>query len=499
MALLAGCALLTACGSTVQQRSVIAGGPGTTGNGLGTLNSSGSTGSTLTETQAGTGTGGTGSPGSSGSIGTAGSTGGTGSTGSSGSVTPGQPGAASGPAVNVPGVTSSTIKIGVYTAGGYSSFAKSAGFDVALGDMGAEAKEVMDYINAHGGVLGRKLVPVIHDANIAAAASNPAAEYQAACAAWTQDHRVYAVVSPIGASNNTLYDCLAKYGVPTINSGESTDATFFQRYQNYFYEPTDLNLRRIMDNQVDALYSAGFFGKGAKIGMVLANNPYEKTAVEKGLKPALARHGLTLTDSFAVSTGSSNSSEYSSAVLRFRTAGITHVLFSFQASALLFMIAADNQGYTPRYGLHSRNSPAPVLQAEAPARQQRGAMGIGWQPMNDVDQAHDPGILNPRQKLCLDLVKKAGQDPSVRATALIGLWLCDDIFFLHDALERAAGFSMSALRSGAESLTDYEAASTFRSGFAPGHLHDGAKLFRLIAYKDDCSCYQYVSPSRTAK
>jgi hypothetical protein len=258
-----------------------------------------------------------------------------------------------------------------------------------------------------------------------------------------------------------------------------------------------MNLRRIFGNQVDALHGVGFFGKTPKIGVVIADNPYEHAAVDRGLKPALARNGLALADTFAVSN-TNNTSEYSSAVLKFRTEGITHVLFAFQGSPLQFMLAADNQGYYPRYGLHSRTSPAPVLQADASARQQHGAMGIGWQPMNDVDGAHDPGVLNPRQKPCLDLVRKAGQDPSVRATALIGLWLCDDIFFLRDALTKAGSFGIQALRAGAESLSSYEAASTFRSGFAPGQLHDGAKQYRLFAYKDDCKCYQYVSPLHTA-
>ena len=495
---LVGLGLVTACGTTVPLTSTAtANGPA----GAGAMDQPGT--GTSVGTSSGSAPGAVGSGSTTGGPvggGSTATTGGAGTTGAGASV-PGHVTASDRPrgtsAGSALGVTATTISVGVYTAAGYSNVAKSAGFSIALGDMAAEAREVMDWINSHGGVLGRKLVPVVHDANVALAAQNPSAEYQAACADWTQDHRVYAVVSPIGSSSNTLYDCLSKAGVPTVNSGESTDASFFERYPSYFYEPTDLNLRRVFGNQVDALKAAGFFGAGAKVGVLIADNPYEHAAVDKGLKPALARNGLSLADTFAVSNAS-NTSEYSSAVLKFRTEGITHVLFAFQGSPLQFMLAADNQGYYPRYGLHSRTSPAPVLQAEASARQQHGAMGIGWQPMNDVDSGHDPGVLNPRQKLCLDLVKKAGQDPSVRATALIGLWLCDDIFFLRDALVKAGSFAIPALRAGAESLSSYEAASTFRSGFAPGQLHDGAKQYRLFAYKDDCQCYQYTSAPRTA-
>ena len=139
-----------------------------------------------------------------------------------------------------------------------------------------------------------------------------------------------------------------------------------------------------------------------------------------------------------------------------------------------------------------------MLQGNAPKNQQRNAMGIGWQPMNDVDAQHDPGVLNVRQKTCLDLVKKAGQDPNVRATALLGLWICDGLFFLQDALAAAPDLSPGGFRKGAEGLGTFPSASTFRSTFAPGRLHDGASAFRLLVYKDDCSCYQYTSPPRTA-
>lgn len=406
--------------------------------------------------------------------------------------------AAGGLAGNVPGVTAKTIKVGVYTVEAFSSVASSFGFNVATGDQAAEAKAVINYLNAHGGVAGRQIVPVFHDENVAEVANDPSSEYEAACAAWTQDTRVYAVVSPVGTVNNTLYDCLSKAGVPTISSGESEDASFFQKYANWFYQPTDMNLRRILSDNVDGLASVGFFGAHPKIGVILADTPNEHLAVANGLVPALRRHGLSLADSFAVPPDSGSAAAYSNAVLRFKAEGITHVIFTYLGSPLEFMISAKNQSYHPRYGLNSRNSPAALLEGNAPADQQAGAMGIGWQPMNDVDTSHDPGIFSDRERLCLQLIKNAGQNTSVRATALIGLWLCDNFFFLRDALLHAPNLTIAGLRAGAESLTRYDAASTFSSRFAPGRLHDGAAAYRIFAYKTNCSCYEYVTGVRPA-
>jgi hypothetical protein len=499
IAVVVAAALLSACGSTVQVRSSVgeAGSSGLAGSDASTV---GVTSPSAGPSSSGVGVGGGSGP-SSGIPAANTRRGPSGAaveptTDGTGARPLGRP---TGPAGLAPGVTAREIKLGIYTAQGYGDFTSSLGTQISLGDQQAESKAVINYLNAHGGIAGRKIVPLFHDANLAAAAANPSAEYQQACTAWTQDTRVYAVVSPFGTTDDTLYSCLQKNRVPIVNAGEARDASFFQKYADLYYQPTDMNLRRILSDNVDALSSAGFFGAHPKIAVLRADMPDEAAAVTHGLVPALARHGLTLADSFAVPNDpSGGSSSYSSAVLKFKAEGITHVLFSFYGSPLLFMENAQNQDYFPRYGLHSRSSPAALLHGSAPAAQQHGAMGIGWQPMNDVDGAHDPGSLNSRQSLCLKLLKDAGQDTTTRSTALVGLWLCDNLFFLRDALALAPSFTLGGLRQGAEALGTFEAASTFQSRFAPGRLHDGARAYRLFAFKDDCTCYQYVSPIRTA-
>jgi ABC-type branched-subunit amino acid transport system substrate-binding protein len=396
--------------------------------------------------------------------------------------------------VSYPGITDSTINLGLYTFQGFSGVADALGFSVATGDQAAAGRAVVDYLNQHGGIAGRKIKLIVHDADATAGDAEP----QQACAAWTQDAKAYAVVSPVSVTTDTLYECLAKHGVIMSAGGEVRDDTFYARYANTFYESMDMNVTRIMNTMVDGLSTGGYFGSHPKIAAVIGDTPAERRALAAGLKPALARHGLTLTDSVAVDVND-NGPAYSSAVLKFSTEGITHVVFGFLGSPLLFMINAENQRYYPRYGLNSRSSPGALLQTSAPAAQQRGAMAVGWQPMNDVDGPRDPGILNARQKLCLDILKRSGQDTNVRVTALVGLWICDGFFFLHDALAAAPELSLAGFRLGAESLRSFPAASTFSSGFSPGSSHDGAALYRLLAYKTDCSCYKYVSPPHPSR
>jgi len=483
-------ATLTACGSTVQQRSLVGPQPG--GSELGGTTGAVSPGGSDTSVTPG-------GPAGTGSLSGPAGTGGT--TGLSPSPLPStQPlggGGQGGLVGTAPGVTATTIKIGVYTANGFGSFASQFGASIATGNNTAQAQAVIDYLNAHGGLAGRKIVPVFHDFDITAAQTNIATEYQAACAGWTEDERVYAVVSPVGTADSTLYECLSKAGVPTISAGDSKDVSFFQKYGDWFYEPTDMNLRRILVNMADGLATAGFFGANAKVGVVFPDVPDDTAAVNQGLKPALARRGLKLDATFASPTDASAQPAYKNAVLRFQAAGITHVLFTSASSPFQFMADASSQQYYPKYGLGSKNSPSTLQSISSPAAQS-GAMGIGWQPMNDVDAAHDPGTISSRQALCLKLMKDSGQDTSARATAVFGLWYCDNLFFLQDALRRAPSLTLAGLRQGAESLTSWESATTFRSRFAPNRLHDGASAYRVFAFKDDCSCYQYVSPLRTA-
>lgn len=402
-----------------------------------------------------------------------------------------------GPQGTVPGVTATTVRIGIYTAQGFSDFASSLGASIATGDNRAQAQAVVDHLNKNGGIGGRRIEPVFHDFDISLAATDINTEYERACAAWTQDQRVYAVVNPIGTANPTLYDCLSKAGVPTVSTGDSKDASFLSKYGDFFYQPVDMNQRRTLANNVDGLVAAGFFGAGAQVGVVHVDVPDEQAAVEFGLKPALARHGLRLAETFQAPLDNSAPAAYSNAVLRFKAAGVTHVLFTAASSPIAFGSNAESQNYYPRYGLQTKNSPS-TLQTTMSPTTQRGAMGIGWQPMNDVDASRDPGRLNARQELCLRLMTQAGQDTSARATAVFGLWYCDMLFFLQDALLQAPSFAIADLSEGAESLASFQAASTFRSGLEPGRLHDGVKAYRMFAFRDDCSCYAYVTPLRTA-
>jgi hypothetical protein len=396
------------------------------------------------------------------------------------------------------GVTATTISLGVYTVQAFSKVTASAGLNIATGDQEAQARAVINYLNAHGGIAGRRIVPVFHDFDVARAATDVNSEYESACSAFTQDNHVYAVATPVGTLNDTFYACLAKAGVISSATADTKDAAFFRQYADTFYMPAETNTTRTLANAVRPMRATGWFGKAPRIGVVRTDTIEDKRAVDQGLKPALAAVGMRVSEEFAAPVTGDSSSAYSSAVLKFQAAGVTHVIFTALGSPIAFGSTAEAQQYHPKYGLNSRNGPASVLQASMPSSQLKGSMGYGWQPLNDVDAAHDPGVVSARAKECRSIMAKADQDMNTRSVASVALWICDAIFFVRDALAGAPDFTLGGFRAGAEALGRYEPASTFSSLVAPGRLHDGASSYRLFAFKDDCSCFVYTTPVRPA-
>jgi len=104
---------------------------------------------------------------------------------------PGQP-VVGNPAVSGPGVTATRIYIGLVYSTNADAVNKAAGANgISTGDTQADAKAVIDDINKHGGVAGRKLVPIWYAFD--STSTQPIdSQWSAACAHFTQDNHVFA-------------------------------------------------------------------------------------------------------------------------------------------------------------------------------------------------------------------------------------------------------------------------------------------------------------------
>ena len=72
-------------------------------------------------------------------------------------------------------------------------------------------------MNDSGGLAGRKIVPVVADTDTATARWET--DYQAACATFTEDHHVSAVLGYSFAMIESFESCLTKAGVSHLSGG----------------------------------------------------------------------------------------------------------------------------------------------------------------------------------------------------------------------------------------------------------------------------------------
>lgn len=395
---------------------------------------------------------------------------------------------------NAPGMTATRIKIGAYTVQAFDSIAASGGSSSDSGDQAGLIKLVTEYINKHGGIAGRQVDLVIHDADASVAASNPDQEQTNACSAWTEDQRVYTVVSVVGTLSDTLFQCLQKKSVTIFSTGDNRDAQAYRTFADTFYSPGDMNLSSILGTSAKTFASQNYFGKAPKIGIIRLDTPSEARAVQQGLRPALASRGLKLDQEAAVSASASGTAEYAGVVLRFKAAGITHVFFTGLTSPAVFGVIAQQQGYHPRYLMSSLVYPQAFIAKNLGPNQLANSVVLGWHPYSDVNAAHDPGPVSNRARTCVKIFTSGGISLSNRQSANLAMGVCDTMFLLQDALRNAQDYGRSGLRTAVESLGRFESANTFIGEFTPTQLHDGARGFRTAKYDTACSCFQYYGP-----
>jgi hypothetical protein len=491
--------LLTGCGSTV---GTTAGGEGAAvqsgGQGLGAPAANGGAGATGT-TGATTGLGGTG--GTTGTSGSAsGGTGGTSTGTTTGAVSGTSGGGSTGPssAALGPGVTATTVSIGLGYCSDCATLNNAAGGGGEdPGDTRRYSQAVLDDLNARGGVLGRKMVPVWHQLS---ASDDIAASQQAACETWTKDHKVLAT----NFQGEIVYQCAMKAGVIALGTGGS--APVYARYPNMF-APGDIRLERLGAVTVKAMVHAGWHKPApkwptGKIGLITWDSNDYHYAMDHGWLPALHESGLKEEDvryivpPQAGTALADASAAISSAVLAFQQKGIDHVfigdgpagVFTGAGLTLLFLQNAKSQGYYPRYGFNTNNVPG---WENLPADQESGMLAVDG---SDGKAEADQGIpLNPVRERCFALMKKHGLPVGDDATKAVALNACEPIWFLEAVLKRTQGTTLPYMIAAVEALgTSYRSVGSYGNRLSHNQ-HDGAALFRNSRFDDACSCMKYSS------
>lgn len=402
------------------------------------------------------------------------------------------------------GVTKDTVSIGYAASDGNDGAAiaalglKGVG---SVGDLKAQMQAVINDIMRRGGLDGRRivLIPHVYDTNEVLTDPNTAAEK--ACADMTEDHKIFVMIQP-AVSNEVAQKCFAKKGVPIVYGlGLENPRSFASKYKRY---PTYINVGGMLGDRFQALAMGrlakrGFFEKwntvqgepgGAapvKVGVLVKDNP-DGAEQLASITKELAKNGIKVADTFRSSEGLAASiSEQQGAMLRFRSAGITHVI----GSGVTFQTAAESQGYRPRYFV---DVAVTVVASTSPRRQMSGAMAESFVPAQDTDAANDPGLPTAATAHCLKLMKAAGQPYSDRTTLWAMQGVCDTFFLVENAVRASKGdLSTAGFIKGVESLgTSMQTALTWSAFFGPGE-HASARSVRDMSFQNACRCFVYVS------
>jgi hypothetical protein len=404
-----------------------------------------------------------------------------------------------------PGITATTVRVGIYTIdSSYASAAKNAlGPAGDLGNLQAYYQDLAANFNATHSLGGRKLQLVIR--TLPPTATDQASQDQAACTAFTQDDPVVGVITDV--SSATLVSCTSKAGIPTVQTDATFDSASLQSTP-YLLLPIAPTMNRYIPALVSSLSAGGFFAPSAitptVVGVLYDDVPAYQRAYTEAMVPALRAAGVSQIVA-ATSAYPSNdelgasSSDISNAVLRFRSDNVDRVLFlstsAWEPSA--FMNDAAVQHYTPRYGLTSQNYPYTVSTLVADKSQLNGAVGIGWLPPADVAQADDPLADSPSRRACMAVLQKAGDGPSSTTAYTDAALACDQFDALAQGLLAPGGLGgrsglMAAMTGG---RTGFQPEATFASLLSPGR-HDGAATWRSLSW-GSCGCFQYSGPERS--
>ena len=395
-----------------------------------------------------------------------------------------------------PAPVGAPVEVGFEYATGVTAFASALGISADVGDGSQQAKAIVAWVNAHGGLAGHRITPVFYALDLTR--TDPYSQFMdEMCTLWTQDHHVVAAFAYANADFSPVARCLTQHHALFSSYAAYTRNQDDFRHSANWIETSTLSAERLAALQVASFQEQGFLTGQKKVGLLAYD--YAQARTESDLLVArLKQRGIT-TVLYEVHYGGSTPelastiTSIQSAVLRFQSEGIQRVMSAAYPGAIaFFMRYADNQSYRPRYGLTSYDALA-ALPANAPVAQLHGAIAAGWWPAADLSTADRPA-LNAAGTVCRSVFTRAGI-PATQDAASFGY--CDEALSLQAAaaLLGPTPLTGDTLRLAFERLgSSYTSPSMLGTSFGLGR-HDGVAVARPLAFDDGCSCWRPKGPA----
>jgi hypothetical protein len=499
---LAACAVLatTACG--LQQSGLdgsVAVRAGLDGPGAGPVQTAPGDGSTGGTTGLGTTTGGSGTTGgTTGPIGT-GSSGSTGAVGGStgGSTGGGATGASTGVTAS-PGLKGQLV-VSYVNVTGFDQLGKVVVVNTAsTGDAAKQTAALAAWVNAHGGIAGRRLVPRVHDYNAQQASET---NDNNLCQAITGTDKAFLAV----LHGQIHYSARACYAAKKVLAFEGAaygfGKDFYTAHAPSLWSPSYADYDQASRALVSTIKARKWLAGEKKVGVVLWDDkPYHDIAdhtlvpLLKGLGVRVVQATVSNADIGAIENG------IHAAAQTMVVQQVDHLLFLGSAPLQPFFVQQNQQNSQFVYALNSFD--VPRYMAENFPNNMAGAIGIGFSPVDDVVDAQyrfpQPGL----ETQCRAIYQAAGIAVPGRYVPKVfnskqAMSYCESTLLLKKVADTIPdALSAAAWTRAAQGLgRAFQAAQTFTTSYS-ADKHTGASGYREITYSTGCSCMTYTSGTK---
>jgi hypothetical protein len=247
------------------------------------------------------------------------------------------------------GVTKTTITV-VFPISNLTSLASNFGFagDVEFGEQKKAIHVFVNAANAHGGINGRKINPII----VTFDPTNEA-EMRADCLQWTQGNpAVFAVVDGLGSWTGDNELCITQEGhTPFI--GQWTTTTNWTKEGAPYLWWTGPDQASILSTLVAWAKGAKLVGGTRKVAIVAGDRASDQTALKDYLLPDLKRDGIAKPMVETIPAGASDTAATGAAapliVQRLQAAGVRSVIPLMPFNAMFpYLQAESQQQYYPK-------------------------------------------------------------------------------------------------------------------------------------------------------
>lgn len=392
-----------------------------------------------------------------------------------------------------PGVTADAVTV-VFVGTDLTKTANLTGFNTAsAGDPVRQMRALESHVNANGGIAGRRMRAIFR--NYEASDDSPAAE-EKLCNQITQDDRAFAVVLT-GQLQANARPCYAQRRTLVLDATLITiDQATNERYAPYLFAPAYPAYDDFVRAYLPALAAQGFFDGARQAGIVAVDAPANRAMYEQHVVPYLKQREITPTVAWIDSTdlGTLNTG-LNQAAVDLRAKRVERVFFlGGTRLASFFLTSASAQGFTARYGISSYDNPSFLIGNPdiIPREALTGAVGIGFNPSQDVADREYAFPATDAERTCLGIFAAAGESFGTRENARVAFPYCDAVLLLQTGA-KDLGADLNAhrwLAAVGRLDTQFQPATGFSGRLGPDRFA-ASNGYRAFGYDSGCSCFTY--------